>query len=121
MRGFLTAVNRIVVVLATLFAMEPVVLHAQTFQGGLRGTIRDAQGVIPGVSVTLINDANGVFRETVSNDVGAYSRRGTRASRAPASAPRISRRSRRRRTSRGSRSSRSGCRFRTELDGVGRR
>ena len=48
MRGFLTAVNRIVVVLATLFAMEPVVLHAQTFQGGLRGTIRDAQGVIPG-------------------------------------------------------------------------
>jgi len=48
MRRFLTAVNRMVVVLATLLTMQPLVLHAQTFQGGLRGTIRDAPVSEPG-------------------------------------------------------------------------
>src|SRR3984893_16664784 len=46
---------------------------AQSFQGGLRGTVKDAQGVIPGVTVSLVNQDNGVTRETVSNDVGEYS------------------------------------------------
>jgi len=46
---------------------------AQSFQGGLRGTVRDAQAVIPGVTVSLVNQDNGVARETVSNDVGEYS------------------------------------------------
>jgi hypothetical protein len=48
-------------------------LHAQSFQGGLRGTVKDPQGVIPGASITLINTANNVSRETVSNGVGEYS------------------------------------------------
>jgi hypothetical protein len=39
---------------------------AQSFQGGLRGSVKDAQGVIPGVTVTLLNEANGVTRDTVS-------------------------------------------------------
>lgn len=47
--------------------------HAQSFQGGLRGTVKDAQGVIPGVTVTVINDANNVARDTVSNNVGEFS------------------------------------------------
>ena len=34
---------------------------AQSFQGGMRGAVKDAQGVIPGVTVTLINEANGVI------------------------------------------------------------
>ncbi len=46
---------------------------AQSFQGGMRGAIRDAQGVIPGVTVTIANDANGVSRDTVSNESGEYS------------------------------------------------
>jgi hypothetical protein len=46
---------------------------AQTFQGGLRGAVRDAQGVIPGVTVTLTNEATGVSRDTVTNDSGEYS------------------------------------------------
>src|SRR5437867_1758613 len=46
---------------------------AQSFQGGLRGTVKDAQGVIPGVTVTLVNEANGVARDTVTNGVGEYS------------------------------------------------
>jgi hypothetical protein len=73
MRGFLSSVMRVVLGLAALSAAHALDLHAQTFQGGLRGTIRDAQGVIPGVSIALINDANGVSRETTSNDAGAYS------------------------------------------------
>ena len=46
---------------------------AQSFQGGLRGVVKDAQGVIPGVTVTLVNEANGISRETVTNGVGEYS------------------------------------------------
>ena len=46
---------------------------AQSFQGGLRGQVKDAQGVIPGTTVTLVNQANGVSRETVTNEVGEYS------------------------------------------------
>ena len=45
---------------------------AQTFTGGLRGAVRDANGVIPGVTVTLINDATGATRDAVSNDEGQY-------------------------------------------------
>jgi hypothetical protein len=47
--------------------------NGQTFQGGLRGAIKDAQGVIPGVTVTLTNEALGVSRDTVTNDAGEYS------------------------------------------------
>src|SRR5687767_10684173 len=46
---------------------------AQTFTGGLRGAVRDANGVIPGVTVTLTNDATGATRDAVSNDQGEYS------------------------------------------------
>jgi trimeric autotransporter adhesin len=46
---------------------------AQSFQGGVRGTVRDAAGVIPGATVQLINEANGTARDTVTNDVGEYS------------------------------------------------
>jgi hypothetical protein len=35
--------------------------------------VKDPQGVIPGATVTLVNDQNGVSRETVSNGVGEYS------------------------------------------------
>ncbi|MGQ0734644.1 MAG: carboxypeptidase regulatory-like domain-containing protein [Acidobacteriota bacterium] len=45
---------------------------AQTFTGGVRGVVRDANGVIPGVTVTLTNENTNVARETVSNDVGQY-------------------------------------------------
>ena len=46
---------------------------AQSSTGWIRGAVRDAQGVIPGVTVTLTNDANGVSRDTVSNASGEYS------------------------------------------------
>lgn len=46
---------------------------AQTFTGGMRGVVQDVNGVIPGATVTLINEATNVSRDTVSNDVGQYS------------------------------------------------
>jgi hypothetical protein len=46
----------------------------QGFQGGLRGAVRDAGGaVVPGVDVTLTNEATSLSRTTVSNDSGEYS------------------------------------------------
>jgi len=46
---------------------------AQSFQGGVRGTLKDSQGVIPGVVVELVNPATKATRETTTNDVGQYS------------------------------------------------
>jgi hypothetical protein len=46
---------------------------AQSFQGGLRGAARDVSGgVLPGVSLSLTNEATSVSRSTVTNGVGAY-------------------------------------------------
>ncbi|HEY2152841.1 MAG TPA: TonB-dependent receptor [Vicinamibacterales bacterium] len=48
-------------------------VSAQSFTGGVRGVVKDAQGVIPGVTVTLTNEQNNTTRETVTNGVGEYS------------------------------------------------
>ncbi|MEW6321100.1 MAG: TonB-dependent receptor [Acidobacteriota bacterium] len=45
---------------------------AQTFTGGLRGAVRDAGGVVPGVTVQLVNEATNQTREGVSNEAGEY-------------------------------------------------
>src|SRR3989449_3298343 len=45
---------------------------AQQFTGGVRGLVRDANGVIPGVTVSLTNEATNISREVVTNDVGEY-------------------------------------------------
>jgi len=45
---------------------------AQQFTGGVRGEVRDQNGVIPGVTVTLVNEATNISREVVTNDVGQY-------------------------------------------------
>ena len=58
---------------ALAYALMPVDAFAQSSQGGLRGVVKDAQGVIPGVTVTLINEATGIARETVTNEIGEYS------------------------------------------------
>src|SRR4029453_7638750 len=47
-------------------------VDGQTFTGGIRGVVSDANGVLPGANVTLTNEATNVSRETVSNDVGQY-------------------------------------------------
>src|SRR5262245_22986556 len=58
---------------ALILAIATIGVQAQSFQGGLRGTVKDAQSVIPGVAVTLLNEATSVSRETTTNSVGEYS------------------------------------------------
>src|SRR5262249_27795272 len=45
---------------------------AQSFYGGLRGAVRDADGVVPGVELTLTNEETRVSRTTLSNAAGDY-------------------------------------------------
>ena len=59
-------------VVATIVAMTASVAAAQSFTGGLRGAVKDANGVIPGVTVTLLNEATNQSREVVSNESGEY-------------------------------------------------
>jgi trimeric autotransporter adhesin len=58
---------------AGLLFTTPSAANAQTFQGGLRGAVKDAQGVIPGATVTLVNEATNVTRDTVTNESGEFS------------------------------------------------
>ena len=60
----------LVVVLAVLVTVSTAT--AQTFTGGVRGAVKDANGVIPGVTVELVNEATNVARDVVSNDQGLY-------------------------------------------------
>jgi hypothetical protein len=55
-----------------LAAMLTDTAAAQTFTGGLRGAVRDANGVIPGVTVQLVNEATGQARDVVSNQEGEF-------------------------------------------------
>ena len=55
-----------------LVGVTATAVLGQTFTGGVRGVVSDANGVIPGVTVTLTNEATNVSRETVTNDVGQY-------------------------------------------------
>jgi hypothetical protein len=51
----------------------PSLAAAQSSTGSLRGVVKDPQGVIPGVTVTMTNQATNTSRETVTNGVGEYS------------------------------------------------
>ncbi|MCC7243653.1 MAG: carboxypeptidase regulatory-like domain-containing protein, partial [Acidobacteria bacterium] len=63
----------VLAVVACALAAMPTLSTAQTFLGGVRGSVKDAQGIIPGVTVSLLNEETGISRETASNDSGEYS------------------------------------------------
>jgi hypothetical protein len=46
--------------------------RGQSFQGGIRGAAKDPGGVVPGVEVTITNDATNIKRSTVTNEKGEY-------------------------------------------------
>ena len=49
-----------------LLPMVPLrAIDGQTFTGGIRGVLTDANGVLPGATVTLTNEATNVSRDTV--------------------------------------------------------
>src|SRR4029450_9364792 len=45
---------------------------AQQFTGGVRGSVSDPNGVIPGVTVTLKNEGTNVSRQTPPHALGQY-------------------------------------------------
>lgn len=72
MRTVLTGIVYLLIAAVTTLVV-PSGVYAQSSQGGLRGTVKDAQSVIPGVAVTLINESTNVSRETTTNESGEYS------------------------------------------------
>ena len=62
--GALTAV-------CVLGAIAPAAF-AQTYQGAVRGSVKDNQGVIPGAELTLINEETNAVRTTQTNGSGEY-------------------------------------------------
>ncbi len=59
-------------VLAALFLAATMPLQAQTYHGGIRGAVREQGGVVPDVTLSLVNDATGNTRSTRTNQVGEY-------------------------------------------------
>src|SRR3954452_24379304 len=72
MRSFLSSMTAAALA-AVLVIVSAAGLAAQSSTGNLRGTVKDAQGVIPGATVTALNEANGTSRKTLSNESGEYS------------------------------------------------
>jgi hypothetical protein len=61
------------ILFVVLFGLS-IITFGQGFQGGLRGSARDQGGaVVPGVEVTLTNEATSLSRMAVTNDSGEYS------------------------------------------------
>src|SRR6187397_39690 len=57
---------------AFLATVTSVTVFGQGFQGGLRGSVKDSGGVIPGVEVTLTNERTNISRNTTTNERGEY-------------------------------------------------
>ena len=59
---------------AAVFLIGPAMpLSAQSYQGGLRGSIADSGGAVVGMAkVTLIDESTSVLRATVTNEAGEY-------------------------------------------------
>ena len=55
------------------FLLAPMASHAQTFRGGINGTVTDQSGaVVPAATVEAVNTATGVSHKTVSSSAGEY-------------------------------------------------
>jgi hypothetical protein len=63
---------RAALVILVCWAVAAVVVEAQSYQGGLRGLITDADGVVPGVAVTLTDEQTSISRSVATNERGEY-------------------------------------------------
>src|SRR5438128_6170612 len=61
-----------VAIATALWTLGAPCAWAQGSLGGLRGAVRDANGVVPGAQVALTNQGTNISRNTVTNDVGEY-------------------------------------------------
>src|SRR5262245_39061388 len=56
-----------------LAGASAVAAYSQTYQGGLRGAVRDAAGaLVPGVDLVLLNEETNTTRTTLTNEAGEY-------------------------------------------------
>ncbi|MGH9386345.1 MAG: carboxypeptidase regulatory-like domain-containing protein [Vicinamibacterales bacterium] len=65
----LRPVGSILALLVTIAASDA---RAQTYQGTVRGAVRDATGVVPGVDVVLFNEETNAVRTSTTNAAGEY-------------------------------------------------
>jgi hypothetical protein len=63
---------RVALIGAFLAVVTSGTVFGQGFQGGLRGSVKDSGGVIPGVEVTLTNERTNISRSTTTNERGEY-------------------------------------------------
>ena len=63
---------RPVIVGVMFLLMCAATIHAQTYQGALRGAVRDAQGLIPGAEVFLVHEDTNAERSAMTNEAGEY-------------------------------------------------
>jgi hypothetical protein len=59
-------------VILVVFVFGAAGAAAQTFHGGLRGEVRDANGVLPGATVALVNQDTNIAREVSTNEAGQF-------------------------------------------------
>lgn len=65
--------RRVVLLLVCALTLSSVPAFAQRFSASLRGTVVDPSGaIVPGVTVTVVNEDTGLTRSTVTNDSGLY-------------------------------------------------
>ena len=62
----------VMLALVGLVAGEARMANAQGYQGGIRGAVTDAAGVVPGAEVTAINEETAISRTTTTNAAGEY-------------------------------------------------
>ncbi|MGQ0735055.1 MAG: TonB-dependent receptor domain-containing protein [Acidobacteriota bacterium] len=60
----------VVVWITALLTAAPIT--AQTFHGGIRGAVRDATGILPGATITLVNEGTRLSRIGETNNAGEY-------------------------------------------------
>lgn len=66
------SVSPVLLLLLALIA-APAAVQAQSFQGTLRGLVRDSGGnAMPAVSIALVNEETNSTRNTVTNEAGEY-------------------------------------------------
>ena len=64
--------HAVALLVAVALCAAPVASGAQTFQGGIRGAVRDANGVVPGADVVLTNEETSFERTAVTNAAGEF-------------------------------------------------
>ena len=65
--------SSIIACAAMYWIVSAMPLAAQSYQGGVRGSIVDSDGAVVGMAkVTLIEESTNVIRATVTNDAGEY-------------------------------------------------